>query len=86
MIRFNKLGLDIITAGEEPNPSDQLEEVNSYTHVQSAPLDSEKIVHIDIGTAHSVAVTGTNIILLLVLLYQFTYFVSNFGTRYLYCQ
>ncbi|KAF3847543.1 hypothetical protein F7725_020571 [Dissostichus mawsoni] len=55
--RFNKLGLDIITAGEEPNPSDQLEEVNSYTHVQSAPLDSEKIIHIDIGTAHSVAVT-----------------------------
>ncbi|TNN62103.1 Serine/threonine-protein kinase Nek8 [Liparis tanakae] len=55
--RFNKLGLDKITAGEEPNPSNQLEEVHSYCPVQSAPLDSEKIVHIDIGTAHSVAVT-----------------------------
>uniref|UniRef100_A0A8C9XTL7 non-specific serine/threonine protein kinase n=1 Tax=Sander lucioperca TaxID=283035 RepID=A0A8C9XTL7_SANLU len=55
--RFNKLGLDKITAGEEPNPSNQVEEVHSFTPVQSAPLNSEKIVHIDIGTAHSVAVT-----------------------------
>lgn len=58
VVRFNKLGLDKITAGEEPNPSNQVEEVHSYTPVQSAPLNSEKIVHIDIGTAHSVAVTG----------------------------
>lgn len=58
MVRFNKLGLDKITAGEEPNPSNQVEEVLSYTPVQSAPLNSEKIVYIDIGTAHSVAVTG----------------------------
>lgn len=57
MIRFNKLGLDKIT-GEEPNPSTQVEEVHSYNPVQSAPLNSEKIVYIDIGTAHSVAVTG----------------------------
>ncbi|XP_028275380.1 serine/threonine-protein kinase Nek8 [Parambassis ranga] len=55
--RFNKLGLDKITAGEEPNPSNQVEEVHSYTAVQSAPLNTEKIVYIDIGTAHSVAVT-----------------------------
>ncbi|XP_022615496.1 serine/threonine-protein kinase Nek8 [Seriola dumerili] len=55
--RFNKLGLDKITAGEEPNPSNQVEEVHSYTPIQSAPLNSEKIVYIDIGTAHSVAVT-----------------------------
>ncbi|XP_059186446.1 serine/threonine-protein kinase Nek8 [Centropristis striata] len=55
--RFNKLGLDKITPGDEPNPLNQVEEVHSYTPVQSAPLDSEKIVHIDIGTAHSVAVT-----------------------------
>ncbi|XP_045930843.1 serine/threonine-protein kinase Nek8 isoform X2 [Micropterus dolomieu] len=55
--RFNKLGLDRITAGEEPNPSNQVEEVHSYTPVQSAPLSSETIVYIDIGTAHSVAVT-----------------------------
>lgn len=57
MIRFNKLGLDKIT-GEEPNPTTQVEEVHSYNPVQSAPLNSEKIVYIDIGTAHSVAVTG----------------------------
>ncbi|XP_068173568.1 serine/threonine-protein kinase Nek8 isoform X2 [Antennarius striatus] len=55
--RFNKLGLDKITAGEEPNPLNQVEEVNLYTHVQSAPLNTEKIVYTDIGTAHSVAVT-----------------------------
>lgn len=35
-----------------------MEEVHSYAPVQSDPLNSEKIVHIDIGTAHSVAVTG----------------------------
>lgn len=57
--RFNKLGLDKISNGEEPNPSNQVEEVHSYAPVQSAPLNSEKIVHIDIGTAHSVAVTGS---------------------------
>lgn len=56
--RFNKLGLDTITTGEEPNPSNQVEEVHSYRPVQSEPLCSERIVHIDIGTAHSVAVTG----------------------------
>ncbi|XP_058490831.1 serine/threonine-protein kinase Nek8 isoform X2 [Solea solea] len=55
--RFNKLGLDAVTAGEEPLSSNQVEEVHSYTHVQSAPLNSDKIVYIDIGTAHSVAVT-----------------------------
>lgn len=61
MVRFNKLGLDKITAGEEPDPSNQVEEVHSYTRVQSAPLNSEMIVYIDIGTAHSVAVTGKEI-------------------------
>ncbi|MED6234750.1 Serine/threonine-protein kinase Nek8 [Ataeniobius toweri] len=54
--RFNKLGLDKITAAEEPNPVNQVEEVNSYTPIQSDPLNSERIVYIDIGTAHSVAV------------------------------
>lgn len=58
MFRFNKLGLDKISVGEEPTPSSQVEEVHSYTPVRSAPLNSEKIVYIDIGTAHSVAVTG----------------------------
>lgn len=57
--RFNKLGLDKIANGEEPNPSNQVEEVHSYAPVQSAPLNSERIVHVDIGTAHSVAVTGS---------------------------
>lgn len=56
--RFNKLGLDTITTGEEPNPSNQVEEVHSYRPVQSEPLCSERIIHLDIGTAHSVAVTG----------------------------
>uniref|UniRef100_A0A667Z2T8 Serine/threonine-protein kinase Nek8 n=1 Tax=Myripristis murdjan TaxID=586833 RepID=A0A667Z2T8_9TELE len=55
--RFNKLGLDKIAAGEEPNPSNQVEEVHSFAPVQSAPLNMEKIVYADIGTAHSVAVT-----------------------------
>ncbi|KAM4565740.1 serine/threonine-protein kinase Nek8 [Odontesthes bonariensis] len=55
--RFNKLGLDKITAEEESNPVNQVEEVHSYTPVQSAPLNTEKIVYIDIGTSHSVAVT-----------------------------
>lgn len=62
MVRFNKLGLDRIAAVEEPNPSDQVEEVHSYTPVQSAPLHTEKIIYIDIGTAHSVAVTGKEMI------------------------
>ncbi|CAJ1065172.1 serine/threonine-protein kinase Nek8 isoform X1 [Xyrichtys novacula] len=55
--RFNKLGLDKITSGEEPHPSNQVEEVHSYTPIQSVPLNKEKIVYVDIGTAHSVAVT-----------------------------
>ncbi|XP_077397155.1 serine/threonine-protein kinase Nek8 isoform X2 [Festucalex cinctus] len=55
--RFNKLGLDKITSGEEPSPSSQVEEVHSFAPVRSAPLNKEKIVCIDIGTAHSVAVT-----------------------------
>ncbi|XP_037835167.1 serine/threonine-protein kinase Nek8 isoform X2 [Kryptolebias marmoratus] len=55
--RFNKLGLDKITAGEEPSPASQVEEVHSFSPVQSAPLSTDRIVYTDIGTAHSVAVT-----------------------------
>ncbi|XP_028320284.1 serine/threonine-protein kinase Nek8 isoform X1 [Gouania willdenowi] len=55
--RFNKLGLDKIIDGEEPNPSNQVEEVHSHMPLQSAPLNSEMIVYINIGTAHSAAVT-----------------------------
>ncbi|MBN3299780.1 NEK8 kinase, partial [Amia calva] len=55
--RFNKLGLDKISGSEEPPPSDQVEEVHTFCPVQSAPLNVEKIIHIDIGTAHTAAVT-----------------------------
>ncbi|XP_048837935.1 serine/threonine-protein kinase Nek8 isoform X1 [Brienomyrus brachyistius] len=57
--RFNKLGLDQIGGAEEPPPSDQVEEVHTFSPVQSAPLNREKIVYIDIGTAHSAVVTET---------------------------
>lgn len=39
----------------------QVEEVHSYAPVQSAPLNSERIAYVDIGTAHSVAVTGSKL-------------------------
>uniref|UniRef100_A0A4W5LTP0 Serine/threonine-protein kinase Nek8 n=1 Tax=Hucho hucho TaxID=62062 RepID=A0A4W5LTP0_9TELE len=55
--RFNKLGLDKINAAEEPALCDQIEEVHLFSPVQSAPLNVDKVVYIDIGTAHSVAVT-----------------------------
>ncbi|CAB1348971.1 unnamed protein product [Coregonus sp. 'balchen'] len=55
--RFNKLGLDKINAAEEPAPCEQIEEVHSFSPVQSAPLNVDMVVYIDIGTAHSVAVT-----------------------------
>lgn len=58
LVRFNKLGLDKIIAAEEPAPCDQIEEVYLFSPVQSAPLNVDKVVYIDIGTAHSVAVTG----------------------------
>lgn len=57
LVRFNKLGLDKIIAAEEPAPCDQIEEVYLFSPVQSAPLNVDKVVYIDIGTAHSVAVT-----------------------------
>ncbi|KTG06724.1 hypothetical protein cypCar_00017404 [Cyprinus carpio] len=55
--RFNKLGLDKVSGTEEPPSHCQVEEVHTFKPVQSAPLNVEKIVYIDIGTAHSVAVT-----------------------------
>uniref|UniRef100_A0ABA3I9H9 non-specific serine/threonine protein kinase n=1 Tax=Gadus morhua TaxID=8049 RepID=A0ABA3I9H9_GADMO len=55
--RFNKLGLDLIVAGEEARASDQVEEVHVFTAVRSAPLSVERMVYVDIGTAHSIAVT-----------------------------
>lgn len=56
--RFNKLGLDKVSGAEEPSSHGQVEEIHTFQPVQSAPLNVEKIVYIDIGTAHSVAVTG----------------------------
>ncbi|KAG9331068.1 hypothetical protein JZ751_020289 [Albula glossodonta] len=55
--RFNKLGLDKIESLQEPSASDQVDEVHTFSPVQSAPLNVEKIVYVDIGTAHSAAVT-----------------------------
>uniref|UniRef100_A0A672LRI6 non-specific serine/threonine protein kinase n=1 Tax=Sinocyclocheilus grahami TaxID=75366 RepID=A0A672LRI6_SINGR len=52
--RFNKLGLDKFSGAEEPRSHCQVEEVHMFQPVQSAPLNVEKIVCIDIGTAHSV--------------------------------
>uniref|UniRef100_A0A8L0DNA2 non-specific serine/threonine protein kinase n=1 Tax=Oncorhynchus mykiss TaxID=8022 RepID=A0A8L0DNA2_ONCMY len=53
-IGFNNLRLDKINAAKEPAPCDQIEEVHSFSLVQSAPLNVDKALYI--GTAHSVAV------------------------------
>ncbi|KAJ3590234.1 hypothetical protein NHX12_008188, partial [Muraenolepis orangiensis] len=55
--RFNKLGLDLIDAGVEAKVCDQVDEVRLFTAVRSAPLSVEKMVYVDIGTAHSIAAT-----------------------------
>ncbi|XP_078536219.1 serine/threonine-protein kinase Nek8 isoform X1 [Lissotriton helveticus] len=56
--RFNKLGLDEITAewGEPPQEK-QVDEAYTFTPVRSAPLNEEDILSVDIGTAHSAAIT-----------------------------
>lgn len=56
--RFNKLGLDHLSLGEEPAPYQQVEEALSFTPLGSAPLDQEPLLSVDLGTAHSAAVTG----------------------------
>lgn len=56
--RFNKLGLDHCSLGEEPAPDQQVEEALSFTPLGSAPLDQEPLLSVDLGTAHSAAVTG----------------------------
>ncbi|XP_014717565.2 serine/threonine-protein kinase Nek8 [Equus asinus] len=55
--RFNKLGLDHFSLGEEPAPHQQVEEALSFTPLGSAPLDQEALLSVDLGTAHSAAVT-----------------------------
>ncbi|XP_017204437.1 serine/threonine-protein kinase Nek8 isoform X2 [Oryctolagus cuniculus] len=55
--RFNKLGLDHISLGEDPVPHQQVEEALSFTPLGSAPLDREPLLSVDLGTAHSAAVT-----------------------------
>lgn len=57
LYRFNKLGLDEVSGTEEPASHCQVEEVHMFQAVRSAPLNVEKIVYVDIGTAHSAAVT-----------------------------
>ncbi|XP_059938676.1 serine/threonine-protein kinase Nek8 isoform X5 [Mesoplodon densirostris] len=56
--RFNKLGLDHLSLGEEPAPHQQVEEALSFTPLGSAPLDREPLLSVDLGTAHSAAVTA----------------------------
>ncbi|MCJ8739883.1 hypothetical protein PDJAM_G00052550 [Pangasius djambal] len=55
--RFNKLGLDTVSKTEEPPSCCQVEEVHTFQPVQSFPLNVEKILYVDIGTAHSASVT-----------------------------
>ncbi|KAG8520143.1 LOW QUALITY PROTEIN: Serine/threonine-protein kinase Nek8 [Galemys pyrenaicus] len=57
--RFNKLGLDHLSLGEEPIPLQQVEEALSFTPLGSAPLDQEPLLSVDLGTAHSAAVTAS---------------------------
>ncbi|XP_034362464.1 serine/threonine-protein kinase Nek8 isoform X2 [Arvicanthis niloticus] len=57
--RFNKLGLDHLTLDEEPVPHQQVEEALSFTPLGSAPLDQEPLLCVDLGTAHSAAVTAS---------------------------
>ncbi|XP_037056468.1 serine/threonine-protein kinase Nek8 isoform X2 [Peromyscus leucopus] len=57
--RFNKLGLDHISLEEEPVPHQQVEEALSFTPLGSAPLDQEPLLCVDLGTAHSAAVTAS---------------------------
>ncbi|XP_019782566.1 serine/threonine-protein kinase Nek8 isoform X1 [Tursiops truncatus] len=57
--RFNKLGLDHLSLGEEPAPHQQVEEALSFTPLGSAPLDREPLLSVDLGTAHSAAVTAS---------------------------
>ncbi|XP_019401378.1 PREDICTED: serine/threonine-protein kinase Nek8 [Crocodylus porosus] len=59
--RFNKLGLDCITAEEEPSQENQVEEAPALTCIRSAPLLHEPMVCADIGTAHSAAVTASGL-------------------------
>ncbi|XP_027831029.1 serine/threonine-protein kinase Nek8 isoform X3 [Ovis aries] len=57
--RFNKLGLDHLSLGEEPAPHQQVEEALNFTPLGSAPLDREPLLSVDLGTAHSAAVTAS---------------------------
>nr|XP_045015578.1 serine/threonine-protein kinase Nek8 isoform X2 [Jaculus jaculus] len=57
--RFNKLGLDHLSLAEEPVPQQHVEEVLNFTPLASAPLDQEPLLSVDLGTAHSAAVTAS---------------------------
>ncbi|XP_073902573.1 serine/threonine-protein kinase Nek8 isoform X1 [Castor canadensis] len=55
--RFNKLGLDHLSLGEEPVLHQQVEEALTFTPLGSAPLDQQPLLSVDLGTAHSAALT-----------------------------
>ncbi|XP_053426385.1 serine/threonine-protein kinase Nek8 isoform X3 [Nycticebus coucang] len=55
--RFNKLGLDHLSLGEEPAHHQQMEEALNFTPLSSAPLDQVALLSVDLGTAHSAVVT-----------------------------
>nr|XP_017496347.2 serine/threonine-protein kinase Nek8 isoform X1 [Manis javanica] len=57
--RFNKLGLDHLSLGEEAAPPQQVEEILSFIPLGSTPLDQEPLLSVDLGTAHSAAVTAS---------------------------
>ncbi|XP_037018714.2 serine/threonine-protein kinase Nek8 isoform X2 [Artibeus jamaicensis] len=57
--RFNKLGLDHLSLGEDSGPHQQVEEALSFTPLGSAPLAQEPLLSVDLGTAHSAAVTAS---------------------------
>lgn len=57
--RFNKLGLDHLPLDEESVPHQPVEEALSFTPLGSAPLDQEPLLCVDLGTAHSAAVTAS---------------------------
>ncbi|XP_063002477.1 serine/threonine-protein kinase Nek8 [Elgaria multicarinata webbii] len=57
--RYNKLGLDRVSAQGEAFDADQVEEALVFSPARSPPLSEEAIVWADIGTAHSAVITAS---------------------------
>ena len=49
VLRFNKLGLDHLSLGEESALHQQVEEALNFTPLGSAPLDQEPLLSVDLG-------------------------------------